>query len=199
MLKVGITGGIGSGKTMVCHVFESLGVPIYYADDRAKWLMSHDADLIKGIISLFGDKAYLGNGTLNRKHISEIAFKDKTILSTLNALVHPAVAADVSRWFQSQNAFAYAIEEAALLIESQSYLNLDKLIVVTAPLETRISRVIQRDATTRELSTERVKSQMPEEEKISFADYIIKNDGTQLLLPQVISVHRELTELSGHH
>jgi dephospho-CoA kinase len=195
MLKVGITGGIGSGKTTVCHIFESIGVPVYYADERAKWLMNNDIVLIEGIKILFGDKAYLANGSLNRSHISDIAFKEKSVLDKLNALVHPAVATDAALWFSKQSASAYALEEAALLIESKSYLNLDKIIIVTAPLETRINRVVKRDGSSRENAIQRISNQMPEEEKRSFADFIINNDGEHLLLPQVVAIHQSLVAI----
>ena len=197
MLKVGITGGIGSGKTTVCRIFESMGVPVYYADDRAKWLMSNDVNLISCIKSLFGEVAYRNDGTLDREHISGIVFKNKTKLSALNAVVHPAVASDAAAWFDSQSSSAYALEEAALLIESNSYLKLDKLILVTAPLEIRIDRIVNRDSTSREKALERIKNQMPEEEKMTYADFIIKNDGLKMLLPQVRAIHLELLALAG--
>jgi dephospho-CoA kinase len=192
MIKVGITGGIGSGKTTVCRIFESLDIPVYYADDRAKWLMSNDLDLIKNITILFGSEAYNTDGSLNRAHISAIAFKNSSKLSALNHLVHPKVASDGEKWFAALQNKPYAIKEAALLIESQSYMQLDKLIVVTAPVELRIARVIERDNSNKEQVMARINAQMPENEKVALADFVIDNDGKQLLLPQIMKIHQTL-------
>lgn len=189
MLKVGITGGIGSGKTTVCRVFEWLGIPVYYADDRAKWLMTHDAALHEGITELFGAEAYLPDGSLNRSHIAGRAFQDAGILKKLNGLVHPAVHRDGELWHQSQNA-PYTLREAALLYESGGYSLLDKMIVVTAPAELRIQRVTARDGTERAAVEARMAQQWPEEEKVALADYIIRNDGETALLPQILEIHR---------
>lgn len=193
MLKIGITGGIGTGKTTICHIFETLGIPVYYADDRAKWLMSNDESLRNGIIELFGASAYQSNGMLDRTHISKLAFNDSSLLEKLNQLVHPAVALDGERWFSEQQNAPYSIKEAALLIESKSYLKLDKIIVVTAPLEVRIARVMQRDNISREKVEARIAAQMPENEKIKYADFIINNDNQQLLVPQVLTIHKLLS------
>ncbi|MBX2929269.1 MAG: dephospho-CoA kinase [Saprospiraceae bacterium] len=191
MLKVGITGGIGSGKTTVCRVFEWLGIPVYYADDRAKWLMTHDAALRQGITELFGAEAYLPDGSLNRSHIAGRAFQDSEILKKLNSLVHPAVHRDGEEWHHAQNA-PYTLREAALLYESGGYRLLDKMIVVTAPAELRIQRVTTRDGTERVAVEARIAQQWPEEEKVALADYIIRNDGETALLPQILEVHRRL-------
>lgn len=197
MLKVGITGGIGSGKTTICQIFESIDIPVYYADERAKWLMSNDLKLISGLKAHFGVDAYFPDGSLNRNHISNMVFKNSSKLSTLNALVHPAVAADAEIWFQKQKNAPYALKEAALLVESKSYLNLDRLIVVAAPLELRIQRVMNRDGVDRQKVEARISHQMPEEDKLRYADFIINNDGIQLLVPQVIAIHRTLLSLSA--
>lgn len=191
MLKVGITGGIGSGKTTVCRVFEWLGIPVYYADDRAKWLMTHDTALRQGITELFGTEAYLPDGSLNRAHIAGRAFQDSGVLKKLNNLVHPAVHRDGEGWHQAQNA-PYTLREAALLYESGGYRLLDKMIVVTAPEELRIQRVTARDGTARAAVEARIAQQWPEEEKVALADYIIRNDGETALLPQILEVHRRL-------
>lgn len=193
MQHLGITGGIGSGKTTVCKIFETLGIPIYYADDRAKYLMSHDPDLIAGIIELFGPEAYLEPQVLNRAHIAHVAFNDKDKLAQLNALVHPAVARDGLEWQAAQRYVPYTLKEAALLYESGSYRSLDKIIVVTAPLELRIERVMARDGAKREDVEARISKQMPEAEKVNLADFVIYNDGEQALIPQVMSIHRLLS------
>lgn len=190
-LKIGITGGIGSGKTTVCKIFETLGIPVYYADERAKWLMTNDATLVKEIKGLFGESAY-ENGQLNRAFIAQIAFNDPEKLNQLNALVHPAVQRDGNAWQEAQPNVPYTIKEAALLFESGSYLYLNKIIVVTAPLDVRIQRVIHRDHTNRAAVEARIAKQMPEEEKVKRADFIIVNDGATALIPQVLNIHQVL-------
>jgi dephospho-CoA kinase len=196
MIKVGITGGIGSGKTTVCHIFEALQIPIYYADDRAKWLMTHDAAIKTAILDLFGEAAYLEDGALNRGHIANIVFKNSSKLSELNQIVHPAVAKDGENWFERLVEVPYAIKEAALLIESGSHKQLDQLIVVTAPLPLRIERVMSRDNATREDIEARIAKQMEESAKVNLADFVINNDGQQALIPQVLKVHQQLLHLS---
>lgn len=196
MIKVGITGGIGSGKTFACKLFELMGVPVYDADNRAKKLMTSNKSLKKSIINLLGKEAYFSNGKLNRKFIAQNVFKNAILLNELNALVHPAVARDGEEWFKkaSQSGHPYAIKEAALLIESQSYKLLNKLILVTAPLEVRVSRVIKRDNTTRENVLSRISKQMDDEEKCKYADYIIENDGEKSVIEQVIKIHEDLIQ-----
>jgi len=194
MLKVGITGGIGSGKTTVCKIFETLGIPIYYADDRAKWLMVNSPALQTGIINLFGKESYDEAGQLNRAYIGGIAFKHPKKLQKLNALVHPAVFVDGENWQQEQMILQapYTLKEAALLYESGSHKFLDKMIVVTAPEALRIERVMKRDGLDKTAIQDRIAHQMPEEEKVAQADYIINNDGQQLLIPQVLDIHQQL-------
>lgn len=194
MLKVGITGGIGSGKTTVCKIFETLGIPIYYADDRAKWLMVNSPALQTGIINLFGKESYDEVGQLNRAYIGGIAFKHPKKLQKLNALVHPAVFVDGENWQQEQMILQapYTLKEAALLYESGSHKFLDKMIVVTAPEALRIERVMKRDGLDKTAVQDRIARQMPEEEKVAQADYIINNDGQQLLIPQVLDIHQQL-------
>lgn len=190
--KVGITGGIGSGKTTVCRIFETLGIPVYYADERAKWLMINNKTLKKEIIKLFGAAAYSAGGELNRKHIADIAFQDPDKLKTLNQIVHPAVLSDGEKWHRKQVNVPYTLKEAALLFESGSYLQLDKIITVTAPLEIRIQRVIERDQSDREKVLSRIQFQMPEEEKIAQSQFIIINDGQRSLIRQVLDIHNKL-------
>ena len=194
MLHVGITGGIGSGKTTVCKIFKILGIPVYYSDERAKWLMERQASLVEGILGLLGQEAYTAEGTLNRAWISGKVFGNPGLLSQLNALVHPAVAQDGLDWQERQTGCAYTLKEAALLFESGSYLLLDKTIVVTAPLELRIKRVMDRDGVSRQAVQERIDQQMPEENKVKKADYVIFNDGERLLIPQVLAIHQALIE-----
>ncbi len=204
-LKVGITGGIGSGKTTVGKIFETLGIPVYYADDRAKALMIEDDELILGVKTLFGNEAYYPDGALNRKYIADIAFHNPLILNQLNALVHPAVLKDGIRWHNEQPNVPYTLKEAALLFESDSYKYLDKIITVFAPQHMRLERIVKRSAPspahtgtamTKASIEARMAKQLPEEEKMKRADFIIYNDGQQALIPQVLKIHQKLCEIS---
>ena len=199
VIKAGITGGIGSGKSTVCKIFEKLGIPVYYADERAKYLMQHEHHLIDEIRKTFGADIY-DSGKLNRKLLAERVFNDSNKLKQLNALVHPAVFHDTEDWIEEQKALKvpYVLKEAALLIESGSYKSLDKLIVVTAPLEKRIDRVIDRDNSTREEIIARINHQLPDEEKIKLADYVIENSGDlEYLNQQVLGIHDKLIRLKA--
>lgn len=188
-LKVGITGGIGSGKTTVCKIFETLGIPVYYADDRAKALMVENKDLIVRIKHIFGDNAYTPEGELNRSYISQVAFTNPEKLKELNAAVHPAVLEDGIIWHESQKDTPYTLKEAALLFESGSYIALDKIITVTAPEDVRIERVMKRNNLSREEVEARIAKQMPESEKVQRSDFVINNDGEHALIPQVLEIH----------
>jgi dephospho-CoA kinase len=190
-LQVGVTGGIGSGKSLVCRIFGTLGVPVYDSDSRAKILMTTDGILIDQIRSEFGYLSYNADGTLNRKFIGELVFQDERKRQTLNQLVHPRVAADYVNWFNAQS-FAYVLKEAALLIETGSYKELDKTIVVTAPDALRIKRVMERDPErTEESVREIMNSQMAQDEKAAKADYVLVNDGNHAVLPQVLAMHQQ--------
>lgn len=193
LLKGGITGGIGSGKTIVCKIFEFLGTPVYYADDEAKRLMHQNTKLRSEIQALFGNDAYLPDGTLNKAYLARLIFSDAGRREELNALVHPAVAADVEAWFNRQNT-PYALEEAALLFESGSYQKLDFLITVYAPVELRLSRVMQRDKTSRKEVEKRMKAQWPDQEKIKKADFVVRNDGKNALIPQILDIHHQILQ-----
>jgi len=198
MLKVGITGGIGSGKTTVCQIFEKLGVPVYYADQRAKELMEDDRELCAEIKKEFGDDIYDAEGKLDRKKLAEIVFSDEKKLVTLNGLVHPAVFKDNQSWNEvlEKKGYPYTLREAALLVETGSYRLLNKLIVVSGPEEDRIARVMARDGSTREQVLARIKAQMPEEQKVKYADYIIYNDRIMDLVPEVTKIHIDLMNLN---
>ena len=194
-MKIGITGGIGSGKTTVCKIFEQLDIPIYYADVEAKRLMIENEELVNGIKSLLGEEAYLENGQLNRAHIASIVFNDRSKLKKLNELVHPAVHKDGKAWAEAQTEAAYTLREAALIFEGGGYKLLDKVITVFAPKEMRIERVMKRDNTTREAVEARIDKQMPDERKIELADFVITNDGQHSLIQQVINIHKALLKL----
>lgn len=195
ILKIGITGGIGSGKTTICKIFETLGIPVYYADDRAKWLMVNNLDLVSKLKSLFGKEAYLENGELNRKYISSKVFSDISLLEKLNSIVHPAVFKDGIQWHDSFKDVSYTLKEAALLFESGGYKNLDKVITVYAPKEVRIQRVMNRDGSSRAEVEARIDKQMPDAEKMELADYIIKNDERNKLIQQVLEIHQKILDL----
>ncbi len=190
MLKVGITGGIGSGKTTVCKVFEVLGIPVFYADEAARRLMEEDTELIKGIISLLGTASYR-DGKLNRPFIASAIFGNAELLRKMNALTHPAVIAHGKQWMSRQQT-PYALKEAALFFEAGSDAEMDVMIGVTAPHETRISRTIQRDGISREKVLERMARQMDENEKMKRCDFVIHNDEVQAVIPQVLAVHHAL-------
>lgn len=192
-LKIGITGCIGSGKSTVSKIFMQLGIPVYDADSRAKILMVDDELLIQKIKHIFGEEAYQ-NGILNRAFISSQAFQNKHLLEQLNGAVHPAVYKDFDNWCSIQTS-TYLIKEAALMFESESYKQLDKIIVVTAPQELRIERAIKRDSISRDAVLSRMKNQMSEEEKLSLAQFEIKNNEIELLIPQVIKLHQQFSIL----
>ena len=200
MLKIGITGNIGSGKTTVSKLFELIGIPVFYADDAAKILMVTDEVLIAGIKQTFGAESYLDDKTLNRKHIADIVFNDEAQLAKLNALVHPAVFRAFDSWAEQEikDGVPYVLKEAAVLFESSSYKFCDKTIMVTAPLDLRIKRVMHRDNITRQEVLNREDRQFPEEKKIQLADYVIKNDESELVIPQVLKLHQEFISLLGH-
>ncbi len=189
MLKIGITGNIGSGKTTVSKIFEVLGIPVFYADDEAKKVMVNDNILIDAIKQTFGAESYFWDGSLNRKHISNIVFKSETELARLNAIVHPAVFRAFDNWVPRFKNAPYVLKEAALLFESTSYKMCDKTIMVTAPLEMRIQRVIQRDGLSKTEIRNRDAKQFTEEKKLELADYAIKNDNSELVIPQVLALH----------
>jgi dephospho-CoA kinase len=189
--RVGITGGIGSGKSTVCRLFETLGIPVYDADYWAKWLLGNDPELIEGVKSIFGEAAYL-DGAYNRSYISKVVFEDAEKLAALNAIAHPAVERHATAWHQQQKA-PYTLKEAALMIESGSYRHLDYLIVVTAPEAIRIQRVMARDQSTEEAVRRRISHQWPEEKKVALADFVINNDGHHALIPQVWKIHQALS------
>lgn len=191
-LKIGITGGIGSGKSTICKVFASLGIPIYDADSRARWVMNNNPSLKKEIITAFGNESYNEKG-LNREYLGKLVFTDHEKTNKLNGLVHPAVGKDFEDWASQQTSAPYVVKEAALLIESGSYKQLDKLILVTAPEEVRIQRVLQRDKhRTREDVKNVIQRQMPEEEKKKYCQLVIENDGNTAILPIILEFHAAL-------
>ena len=195
-INIGITGGIGAGKSTVCKLFNMLGIPVYNADDKAKALMTRDQNIITAIKKNFGNRTYLPDGQLNRTYLGKSLFKDDKQLKIINEIVHPAVAEDFEKWRNGHEVKPYLVKEAALLIESGSYKLLDYLITVTSPLNTRIERVLSRDAhRTKEHIREIISKQLSDEERIAKSDFIITNDKQTLLIPQVLKIHDFLISL----
>jgi len=193
-MNVGITGGIGSGKSMVAKVFEVLGIPVYYADDAAKRLMNEDVALRQQLIASFGDAIYT-NGLLNRKVLATLVFNDTKKLALLNSIVHPVTIKDGEEWMRMQIA-PYTIKEAALIFESGANKYLDKVIGVYAPAPLRLQRVMLRDNLPEEAVKARMEKQMDEETKMGLCDYIINNNGQELVIPQVMKIHEILLALN---
>lgn len=199
MLKIGITGGIGSGKTTVCRVFELLGIPVFYADNVAKTIMQTDSQLKNEILNVFGTESYSIDGQLNRPYISSIVFKDQSQLNKLNALVHPAVFRAFDRWISEQKEVPYILKEAALLYESESYEMCDLSILVISPESTRISRIKARDHISEEEIMLRMKRQFSDEQKMKLANHILINDENRLLIPQILDLHQQFLKISRNY
>lgn len=191
MLKVGITGGIGSGKTTVCRIFEVLGIPVFYADMVAKEIMVKDLILIEGVRLAFGQESYFETGALNNKHIAAIVFNNQLELEKLNALVHPAVFRAFDSWVARIPADTpYILKEAALLFESESYKMCDTSILVTAPKQTKLNRVTARDGVSAEQVLARMDKQFTDEKKQAMADHHLVNDESASLILQVLALHQ---------
>ena len=193
-MRVGLTGGIGSGKTTVAGYFQELGVPVYNSDQRARELMEGDKALRSAISGLLGEEAY-GEAGLDRGYIASRVFKDKALLQQLNHLVHPAVRRDFRNWAKQQKA-PYVLQEAAILFENGAYKEFDRMILVTAPRELRIRRVMERDAVPRESVVARMANQWETSKKIPLADYVIENTDLENTRLQVGRIHDELVQLS---
>jgi dephospho-CoA kinase len=193
MLRIGLTGGLGSGKSTVAHIFEVLGIPVYYADAASKRLMNDDEKVKAAVQNAFGKKVY-PEGKLDRKYLAEIVFKDEKKLELLNSIVHPATLRDADEWISKQTA-PYAIKEAALIFESGSHQNLDYVIGVKAPLHLRLQRAMKRDNISHEEAMARINKQINEEIKMRLCDFIIINDEQQMVIPQVLALHQKLLQL----
>lgn len=187
MLKIGLTGGIGSGKSVVAGIFKVLGIPVFDADTEARLIMEKDEQLARSIQKIFGEQSYNDN-RLNRKHIANIVFNDPGKLQQLNALVHPAAILAANNWMKLQTT-PYVVKEAALLFESGSARDLDYIVGVYSRKDLRIKRVMERDNTTEQHILSRMSRQMDEEEKMKLCDFVVRNDEQQLLIPQVVNLH----------
>ena len=195
MVRVGLTGGIGSGKSTVAQIFEVLGIPVYYADVEARRLMNDNKEIRSAIINTFGKASYT-NETLDRKYIASIVFSDPEKLELLNAIVHPATKKDGESWMNRQTT-PYAIHEAALIFEAKVDERLDYVIGISSPQELRIKRAMQRDRVTHEEILKRMDKQIDEETKMNQCDFVLINDEEQMLIPQVLKLHEKLIWLSN--
>lgn len=193
MLKIGLTGGIGSGKSTVARVFELLGIPVYYADDRARHLMNEDPELKTAIRDAFGENAYRA-GELDRKYLASVVFNNREKLEQLNALTHPVTIRDAEQWMRQQHT-PYIIKEAALLFESGATASLDKVIGVYAPQHLRVQRVMRRDNLPVEEIMKRISRQLDEEMKMKLCDYVITNNDQELVLPQVLALDQQFRKM----
>lgn len=190
MKRIGLTGNIGSGKTTLASCFEILGIAVFNADKQAKLLMNKDVNLKQSLITEFGKEVYLDN-ELNRKYLSKLAFNDDLVLKRLNALVHPVVQDAFEKWSIQQSG-VYVIKEAAILFESNTYQSLDAIICISCPEEIRLKRILNRDDLSEKDVRQRMSHQWAEEKKISLSDYVITNDNSSLVMPQILSVHSAL-------
>lgn len=194
MIKVGLTGGIGSGKTTVCKVFKQLGIPVYHADNQARVLSDTDQEIIGALSGLFGKNIYTPTG-LDRKKLSEFIFTNSDLLHKVNAIIHPKVREDFNSWLNEHNKMMYIIHEAAILFESGLHTLFNKIITVTAPEEIRIRRIMEREAVSEDYVRNIIGNQWPERKKKNLSDYVIVNDQQRMILPQVLEIHNELTSI----
>lgn len=195
MLKVGVTGGIGAGKSVVCQVFKTLGIPVFDADSTAKYIADNDRAVVASIKKLFGNDIYNDSG-LNRAKVAEIVFDKPVYLGKLNAIIHPATIEYGRRWMSEQTT-SYAIKEAAIFFESGTNKEMDLMIGVFAPVETRISRAMFRPGMTREKALQRISNQMDDTEKMKLCHYHITNDGNTAIIPQVLAIHEQILTKAG--
>lgn len=195
MLKIGLTGGIGSGKTLVGSVFKELGVPVYEADKEARRLMESDPTVIAGVKRLFGEAAYTG-GKLNRSYLADKVFGDDDLLTQLNNLVHPAVRKDFDSWTRRHATHAYVMEEAAILFESGGAAAMDFTVFVKAETSLRINRVMARDQVTEAEVRKRMNRQMNDQQKELLSDFVIYNDNDSMILPQIVDLHNKFSKLN---
>jgi dephospho-CoA kinase len=192
-MKIGVTGGIGSGKTSVCRVFNVLGIPVFSADAEAKIIMSSDIDIMERIRKIAGKDVYSA-GNLNRSELAKLIFNDVSLLKQINNIVHPIVFEHFNLWTKTISA-DYMILEAAILFESCASGVVDKTVLVVAPVEERIDRVIRRNNLTREQVLERIKNQMTDEDKIKLSDYVINNSEHEMIIPSILKIHEEILSL----
>jgi len=189
-MKLGITGGIGSGKTSVCRVFNILGIPVFSADPEARVIMDSNESIIQGINSIVGKDLYL-NGSLDRMELANLIFNDNKLLEKINSLVHPIVFENFRKWEIKQSA-PYVIMEAAILYESGASKLVDKILTVVAPIEERVDRVMRRNGITREQVMERIRNQADDTYRIKLSDYVINNSENDMIIPSILKIHEEI-------
>jgi dephospho-CoA kinase len=192
IMKLGVTGGIGSGKTSVCKVFSVLGIPVFFADPEANLVMNSDENIIRELNKLAGNDLY-SEGSLNRKKLAALIFKDQDLLKKVNSLVHPVVFDNFKQWTEIQDT-PYVIMEAAILFESGASKLVDRIATVIAPVEERISRVTQRNTLSREQVMERINNQIKDSERIKRSDYIINNSENEMIIPVILKIHEDILE-----
>jgi dephospho-CoA kinase len=192
IMKLGVTGGIGSGKTSVCKVFSVLGIPVFFADPEANLVMNSDENIIRELNKLAGNDLYR-EGKLDRKKLAALIFKDQDLLKKVNSLVHPVVVDNFKRWTEVQET-PYVIMEAAILFESGASELVDRIATVIAPVEERISRVTQRNTLSREQVIERINNQIKDSERIKRSDYIINNSENEMIIPAILKIHEDILE-----
>jgi len=195
MIKLGLTGGIGSGKTTVAKVFETIGVPIFYADDEAKKFL-YNNEVKQKLIELFGSKVIDDKGEVYKPELANIVFNDSESLKKLNSLIHPLLIREFKNWVEKKknNNFPYVIMEAAILFDAGFDVYVDKVLCVSAPLDTRISRVVSRDGTTKEQVFSRINNQMSDQERESKSDFIIHNLNSDMIVDNIIQINKKLEQ-----
>lgn len=191
MIKVGLTGGIGSGKSYVGEIYKKLNIPVFSADDAAKEIINSNDQIKKKIINYFGKDIYLENGVIHRKKLANIIFNNDIALQKINSIIHPEVRKAFNYWAKQQSS-KYVIQESAILFESKQHVFFDKVITVTAPLQIKIDRVTKRDNISVELVKQRINKQLDDNIKMGKSDFIINNDGKNMILPLIIEIHNKL-------
>jgi dephospho-CoA kinase len=193
-LKLGITGGIGSGKTTVCKVFTVLGIPVFSADDEAKRIQDNDKTIQSGINSFAGRDLFPG-GKLDRPELAKLIFNNKDLLDKVNSIVHPAVFNSFNEWIEKQDS-PYSIMEAAILFESGAYRLMDRILTVVTPMEERIERLVRGKTFSREQIIERIRNQTDDESRIIRSDFVIFNSDNDMVIPAILGIHKEMLKLS---
>ena len=185
-LLIGVTGGIGSGKSMVCRLFECLDIPVYYADSRAKWLTNNDPEIREKVVALLGNEAYDSEGLYNTRFVASSVFKNEPLLKALNVIIHPVVLRDTKEWVEQEAGAPYVVKEAAIMAKAGQANAVDYVVVVEAPVELRIQRILQRDKRTEQEIRAIIERQVSDESRREIADYIVNNDDSSELIPQVL-------------
>lgn len=188
-LLIGVTGGIGSGKSMVCRLFECLDVPVYYADSRAKWLTNHDSEIREKVTALLGSESYDANGRYNTSFVASVVFKDEDLLKELNAIIHPVVLRDTREWVMSHSGLPYVVKEAAIMAKAGQANAMNYVVLVEAPVDLRVKRILQRDKRSEQEVRAIIERQVTDEARKEIADFTVDNDETAALIPQVLALH----------